>query len=253
MIVFLDTSIGRRHMDGLVRLRFITERFKSSDRTLLFYTPVSAPIIPVAFSDILKKLGDRVIEHVALHQEPFIQAFGGLKIDAFCDSAVASKRGCSGINLIGDEDKPCFQWKCDPDTWLDFACLVDVLVRSKGGHQYLRATPSEDILVMVSRGEYFDEGDAGTRRPGCAGARLGWTWGDVDRLKWQGTLRVSTGQVTLEGRCDEHRRASCRHIARRGSHLCRDRAHATRDDASGNQGGCPPRRQLDRPQSVNPC
>lgn len=54
-------------------------------------------------------------------------------------------------------DSKGFEWVLDADNLTRFADLVGVLEISKG-HQYLEVSPSEAVTVMVSRGEYPDDG-----------------------------------------------------------------------------------------------
>jgi hypothetical protein len=92
-----------------------------------------------------------------LHEEPFIQVFGGLRLIALCDSSSESQRGRKGLIFLSDGARPHFQWACEPEKWLEFANQVFALVRSSRGHQYLSCGATEDTLVMVSSGEYYDE------------------------------------------------------------------------------------------------
>jgi hypothetical protein len=141
-------------MADSLRLVYITEAFKSSRSTLLFYTPRRSPHFPPGFFEVLTKLGNRQITEVSLHQEPFIKAHGGIMLDARVRVAQLAKTDKEGVIRVGAGKPAHFEWICDPETWMNFSYLVDGL---SGGHQYLTAGPSEDAMVMVSQGEYYDE------------------------------------------------------------------------------------------------
>jgi hypothetical protein len=144
-------------MENLIRLVYIAERFKSSDRTLLFYTPRRASAIPEAFLERLRKLGQQVIHAVAFQDEPYMLVRGGIKLDAESHRPGTLRWGNQGLTKVGRPEDLQFKWICDAETWMDFADLVLTLVRGGSGHQYLRASPGDEAMVMVSRGEYLDE------------------------------------------------------------------------------------------------
>jgi hypothetical protein len=66
-----------------------------------------------------------------------------------------------------------FEWQRTAEGWDYLAELIDGLVKSPTpGHQYLSAYPSEEAIVVVSKGEYGEEVLNGLRqelpRPGSA-------------------------------------------------------------------------------------
>jgi hypothetical protein len=146
--------------DEKIRLVFIDQPFKGADRTLLFYKPRKWPTIPPSvfrpLQSTLAKLAQQNIAEVALHEEPYIQVIGTVELYARCLVAGASEAVAKGVSRRGPGDRASFDWAGTPDHWSLFVGLLAAFVSSSGGHQYLRSGPSEDALIMVSSGEYFD-------------------------------------------------------------------------------------------------
>jgi hypothetical protein len=62
-----------------------------------------------------------------------------------------------GLRLIRDKPSPSFRWALARDDWYDLVALLDGMIAAKYPcHQYLTSFPSEDALVVVSKGEYDD-------------------------------------------------------------------------------------------------
>src|SRR5436309_1926833 len=78
-------------MDTRIRVAFIAEPFKGSERTLLFFKPVKWPYIDssifVPLEETFRILARPTTNVIALHQESFIKPLGGVELYARCDSA----------------------------------------------------------------------------------------------------------------------------------------------------------------------
>jgi hypothetical protein len=60
--------------------------------------------------------------------------------------------------LLRDEVEPeAYRWRMDRDGWYEFAEQVEPLTHGSPGHQYLRSHADDDIVVLVSSGEYPDD------------------------------------------------------------------------------------------------
>jgi len=63
-----------------------------------------------------------------------------------------------GVRRRPSDVSPVFEWLRTQEGWDYLAELIDGLVKDTSpGHQYLSAYPSEDAIVVVSKGEYGDE------------------------------------------------------------------------------------------------
>lgn len=95
-----------------------------------------------------------------LHNVPFIQAFGGLRIVAssagsMFDRGKGKSQGFRQLTLRHGKE---FEWKRTAEGWDYMANKIDGLISSSGPvHQYLTSYPEEDAIVVVSKGEYGDE------------------------------------------------------------------------------------------------
>jgi hypothetical protein len=135
-----------------IRLQFTDERFKSAERTLLFFSPTATPEI-ARLAATLERLGRQETRELAFHREPYIKASSGLELYAYLKEP--GWRRASGLIYAGRAGERKFEWICRPDIWLDFAGLVERLASTKSGHQYLTMS-GDEAQVMVSVGEYCD-------------------------------------------------------------------------------------------------
>jgi hypothetical protein len=135
-----------------VRLRYINDKFKSSNNTLLFFTPYDAPIIPQAFCNLFVLLGKQELFHLRMHEATCILAHDGVEIIA----KSSHRTGSCGIRRSIEKDKVCFLWECSTTVWLRFASLIQSLMVKPGGHQYLTCAPDEDATAILSCGEYYE-------------------------------------------------------------------------------------------------
>jgi hypothetical protein len=94
-----------------------------------------------------------------LEEQSFIVAFGGLSVEASCLGPMFSDKRSTveGIRRI-QESEPVFEWQQTAEEWDHLSELIDGLMASTlAGHQYLTSYPSEDAIVVVSKGEYGDD------------------------------------------------------------------------------------------------
>jgi hypothetical protein len=89
----------------------------------------------------------------------FIVPFGGTRIVASCSGSMFKGPfgKPQGIQRAGGSEN-AFVWQKTAEGWDYLAELIAPLVScSSSGHQYLSSYPSEDAIVVLSRGEYGDE------------------------------------------------------------------------------------------------
>jgi hypothetical protein len=94
------------------------------------------------------------------HTLPFIETFGGIQLTARCAGSMFdfTRSTALGLRRSGSDLEPRFEWIRTSEGWDYFAELINGLIASPSpGHQYLTAFPSEDAIVVVSKGEYGDE------------------------------------------------------------------------------------------------
>ena len=140
-----------------LRLRYLDKPFKGFKRVLLFYSLRTHCGVLGAFHNLLRQLGNERTLRVAVHEEPYIEPCGGLLLYASSDDGLTGKGTCKGITESGPAANPAFAWTCDPATWHHYSDLVSGLIQFGGGHQYLTSHAANDVQVIVSSGEYFDE------------------------------------------------------------------------------------------------
>jgi hypothetical protein len=89
----------------------------------------------------------------------FVWAFGVRLIAYSTGSVFADSHGKPrGIRRRPGDGEPVFEWRRTAEGWDYLARLIDSVVRSPiSGHQYLTSYPSEDAIVVVSKGEYGDD------------------------------------------------------------------------------------------------
>lgn len=97
---------------------------------------------------------------VELHRQPFIDAFGNIRLLASCSGSLFHQPGGKpqGVRRKPFSIDVEFEWQRTAEGWDYLGELIDELVKSPTpGHQYLSAYPREDAIVVVSKGEYGEE------------------------------------------------------------------------------------------------
>jgi hypothetical protein len=99
-------------------------------------------------ANVLQTLEDANAKPVSLHLLPFVQTHGDVELTALpMDWELGVCRISSG---------PCFEWHHSREGWLESAEKIKVVARGIEGHCCLGETPANDLVVMVSKGEYDD-------------------------------------------------------------------------------------------------
>ncbi|RCS44651.1 hypothetical protein DTL42_17160 [Bremerella cremea] len=97
---------------------------------------------------------------IDLHEQPFVHIAGDIQLRLqSVGSAFGKKNPCTLPGLRRNpEHSNSFIWTRTGEGWDYLAELIDSSVRAvTPGHQYLTSYPSEDAIVVVSKGEYGDE------------------------------------------------------------------------------------------------
>jgi hypothetical protein len=131
--------------------------YDSSDGPrLMIFGPAYAAFarLQAIFFDLSRRPGAAV----AVHDLEFVAPFHGVTLHAICNSTeLTSGSQSQGIRRVAGESTPSFVWRRNPSGWDYLGHLIDSLVRgSNSGHQYLTSYPSEDAIVVISKGEYDD-------------------------------------------------------------------------------------------------
>jgi len=94
-----------------------------------------------------------------LHEQSFFRPFSAVRITARNVGPIFSGASVrrQGIRRVEGAEAPCFEWCRTSEGWDYLAKLMDGLTRVDAGHQYLTSYPSEDAIVVVSKGEYDDD------------------------------------------------------------------------------------------------
>jgi hypothetical protein len=95
-----------------------------------------------------------------LHCLPFIAPIGDIRLVVCCKESMleAGQGKRQGIRKIGSSDSEEFLWQRTAEGWDYLAALIDGLIKSAvPGHQYLSSYPSEDVIVVLSKGEYTED------------------------------------------------------------------------------------------------
>jgi len=119
----------------------------SDDPTVLFST--ERPALLGEFEHLLQNLADEKIREIAIHQLNFIEPHHHIKIIARLSEHDA------GMQRLKDADS--FVWATTCKYWKEFAAMLSVLRQgdeTKGGHQYLDSSLTDDIQIIVSLNEY---------------------------------------------------------------------------------------------------
>jgi hypothetical protein len=109
----------------------------------------------VALQELFIELSQTPGMSCNLEQQPFFAAFGGVSVLISCSGPTMFSN--QGIRRI-QQESPVFKWQRTAEGWDYLAELVGSLVTSTTAcHQYLTSYPSEDAIVVVSKGEYGDD------------------------------------------------------------------------------------------------
>jgi hypothetical protein len=98
--------------------------------------------------------------YLQLEEQQFIVPFGGIRVLAKCSGAMINgKKEGNRQGILRRSTNPVeFEWTRSAEGWDYLAELIDGLIQSKtAGHQYLTRYPDENVIVVVSKGEYSDE------------------------------------------------------------------------------------------------
>ena len=108
---------------------------------------------------LFTRLSGSPSEPCELDQQPFIAAFGGTKITLASSGPMFAQKGhATGIRRVKAAIGPAFEWRRTNEGWDYLAKLIEPIVtKGHAGHQYLTSYPSEDVIVVVSKGEYGDD------------------------------------------------------------------------------------------------
>ena len=95
-----------------------------------------------------------------IHSLSFIQPFGDIRLIASCSGSMLEPLAekAQGLRKVDDVNGHEFNWLRTAEGWEYLADLIDGLVTSSNpGHQYLSNYPTEDAILVVSKGEYGDD------------------------------------------------------------------------------------------------
>lgn len=138
----------------LIRLAY----YDASDGPrLVFFGPREVNL--KSLQDFFRRLAASEGELYEVHQQAFISAHGATKLTACCVGPMfkQEKEKPLGLRRVRGTSVPEFEWRRTAEGWDYLAQLIDALVtRADPGHQYLTSYPSEDAIVVVSKGEYDD-------------------------------------------------------------------------------------------------
>lgn len=125
---------------------------------VMIFGPVGADFR--SLRELFARLGRTSGESCELHEQPFVASFGGTRITLTSSGPMFDQTQGSrqGIRRVTGTSGPVFAWHRTLEGWDYLAKLIDALAESpRAGHQYLTNYPSEDAIVVVSKGEYGDE------------------------------------------------------------------------------------------------
>jgi hypothetical protein len=94
-----------------------------------------------------------------LDQQPFVAAFSGTKITLASSGPMFAQKGhATGIRRVKAASGLVFEWCRTAEGWDYLAKLIEPIVtKADAAHQYLTSYPSEDVIVVLSKGEYGDD------------------------------------------------------------------------------------------------
>jgi hypothetical protein len=139
-----------------LRLR-LTHYDASDGPRVMIFGPLDADF--GSLQQLFVRLSQAPTEPCELDQQEFIAAFSGTKITLTSSGPMFGTKGCAvGIRRVKDASAPVYEWRRTAEGWDYLAKLIGPIVNEMhAGHQYLTNYPSEDAIVVVSKGEYGDD------------------------------------------------------------------------------------------------
>jgi hypothetical protein len=125
---------------------------------LMIFGPTEARFLEL--EQLFGRLRSGETKCAELHREPFVKVFGGLSVTLECTGGMFTSLGNAqnGILRRRGMEPPSFCWRRTAEGWDYLAKLIEPMSRGGGPcHQYLTSYPSEDVIVVVSKGEYSDD------------------------------------------------------------------------------------------------
>ncbi len=113
-----------------------------------------------SLQDLFRQLSLMPGQSLELHDRSSVVAFGGVRLALSCSGSMlqCSRTTRGGLRRVTGQSGPVFEWARTAEGWDYLAELLDGLIKAKtAGHQYMTSYPSEDAIVVVSKGEYGDE------------------------------------------------------------------------------------------------
>lgn len=128
---------------------------------LILFGPMDVDLSPL--KECFAQLGGQE-GIVDLESLPFVHGAVGVKmrLQSLKNEAGFHSRLRPGVHAVR-EGGPAFQWTRTCEEWKEMAGLIEKMQASKGPcHQYFPQEASDDAKVVLSKGEYGDDGLKGT-------------------------------------------------------------------------------------------
>jgi hypothetical protein len=122
------------------------ENFKGSDVILLDGEADGL----YALAHHLRKLSDRRVEGIDVHELSFVESHGGTRLTA-CPVS-----GNDGVRRSGSGDRH-FTWANSEEGWLDAAEKIEAVATIGQSHNWLHSIGNDDATVFVPSGEYDEQ------------------------------------------------------------------------------------------------
>ena len=95
--------------------------------------------------------------HYELHELSFTYAIGAVRVYVQSSGTEQCPGNWQGICEVPSQSGKEFQWRWSGREWEAIAELVASLIKSEiPSHQYLNVGAGEDIIIVLSKGEYID-------------------------------------------------------------------------------------------------
>lgn len=108
---------------------------------------------------LFKRLASTPGELLQLDKQPFVIHSGLEVVLVNIENNIKRRRYSLGLQRLVGVARLSFEWAYASDDWGNIADLLDPLIASDAPcHQYLTTYPYEDAIVVVSKGEYTDDG-----------------------------------------------------------------------------------------------
>lgn len=103
--------------------------------------------------EVFLRLSQESID-IQLESQPIIGSCSEVSIQMSSISAnrVGDRRALGLHRCHGQNNQ--FQWLCEREKWAELADLITGLDEVNAGHHYLTECPSDDALIVISKGEY---------------------------------------------------------------------------------------------------